>query len=114
MANKRREARFMIFTIELGLVPSLERGLQRKIKEDTMWVRLDADTTNNLPLGCAWLILQGKITLEEGEMGGGPGKVALTEVNRYGDMENGVRVEMNQFNLVVVEESMDKFVGRKF
>jgi hypothetical protein len=35
-------------------------------------------------------------------------------VNRYGDMENGVRVEMNQFNLVVVEESMDKFVGRKF
>jgi hypothetical protein len=78
----------MIFTIELGLVPSLERGLQRKIKEDTMWVRLDADTTNNLPLGCAWLILQGKITLEEGEMGGGTWQGSThrgEQVWRYGE-----------------------------
>jgi hypothetical protein len=33
VANKRREARFMVFAIEPGFVPSLEGSLQRKIKE---------------------------------------------------------------------------------
>jgi hypothetical protein len=58
-----------------------------------MWARLYANTTNNLPLGSARLILQEKIMLEEGAVGGG--KVALAEMKKYCNLQNGVRIEVN-------------------
>jgi hypothetical protein len=94
VANKRWEARFMVLTIESVFMPSLEGSLHRKIKEVTMRERLDAYTTNDLPLSHTRLILQEKIMLEEGEVWG-DGKVALAEMNKYGDLKNGVRVEVN-------------------
>jgi hypothetical protein len=94
VANKWREARFMVFTIEPRFMPSLKRSLQRKIKEVMMRATLDVDTTDNLPLGCTWLILQEEVVLEEWEVGV-DGEIALVEVNKYGDLNNGIRVEMN-------------------
>jgi hypothetical protein len=69
-------ARFMVFTVELGPMSSLERSLQRKIEKVAMWVRLDANTTNDLLLGRARLILQEEVMFEEWEIGV-DGKIAL-------------------------------------
>jgi hypothetical protein len=61
----------MILAIELGFMPSLEGSLQRKIKKVATLVRWDAYTTNDFPFIHTWLILQEKIMLEEGKVGGG-------------------------------------------
>jgi hypothetical protein len=47
-AYKGREARFMILTIELGLMPSLERSLQRKVEEASTRAGLKTYSPNNL------------------------------------------------------------------
>jgi hypothetical protein len=43
-ANKGREARFMVFGIKPGLVPSLERSLHWQIQEAVARARLEAYT----------------------------------------------------------------------
>jgi hypothetical protein len=34
-------------------------------------------------------------------------------VDKEGNLENGVRIQMNEFNLVVTKESAEKVTGRK-
>jgi hypothetical protein len=50
----------MVLAIERGLMPSLKRSLQGKAEEVMMRARLDADTTDDLPLGSTRLIFQKK------------------------------------------------------
>jgi hypothetical protein len=49
---------------------------------------------------------------EEGKVGGN-GKVALTEMDKDGDLKNGVLIEMNKFNLIVMEVA-DEITGREY
>jgi hypothetical protein len=63
-ANEGREARFMVFTIKPGLMPSLEQGLQWEIQEAAMRVSFEAYAANKLPLIGAELILQEEIAFE--------------------------------------------------
>jgi hypothetical protein len=49
---------------------------------------------------------------EEGKVGGN-GKVALTEMDKDGDLKNGVLIEMNKFNLIVTEVA-DEITGREY
>jgi hypothetical protein len=75
-------------------VSSLERSIQRKIKEVTNRARLDAYTTNELSLSCTHMILQEEIMLEKWDIGV-DGEIALTEVKKYDDLKNEIRVEVN-------------------
>jgi hypothetical protein len=63
-SNEWREARFMVFTIKLGLVPSLERSLHWQIQEAATRARLEAYIANNLPFISTGLILQQETTFE--------------------------------------------------
>jgi hypothetical protein len=56
--NKGQEARFMVFTIKPGLVPSLERSLHWQIQEATARACLEAYAANNLSFIGTVLILQ--------------------------------------------------------
>jgi hypothetical protein len=75
--RQRREVSFMVFIVKPRLMPSLERSIQGKIEEVAMRVRLDANTTNDLPFGSTRLILQKGLMLEEWEVGV-DGEVAFT------------------------------------
>jgi hypothetical protein len=63
-ANEGQEARFMVFTIKLGLVPSLEQSLHWQIQEAAARARLEAYATDNLPFIGTGLILQQQLTFE--------------------------------------------------
>jgi hypothetical protein len=94
VVDKRREVVFMVFTVEPRFVSTLERSIQRKIKEVTNRVRLDAYTANELSLSRTRMILQEEIVLEKWKIGV-DGKIALTEVKKYDDLKNGIRIEVN-------------------
>jgi hypothetical protein len=47
-ANEGQEARFMVFAMKHGLMPSLERCLQWQIQEAAARASLEAYATNNL------------------------------------------------------------------
>jgi hypothetical protein len=86
------------------------RSLQRKIKEVMMRGRLDAYTTDDLPLSHTRLVLQEEVMLEEWEVGV-DGEIALADVNKYDDLKNGIRFELNHLNLVVMEKVTEEFAG---
>jgi hypothetical protein len=46
-------------------------------------------------------------------LGEGDGKIALAEVNKYGDLKDGVRIEVDKFNLVVVKEVEEEIARRE-
>jgi hypothetical protein len=93
-ANEGREAWFMVFTIKLGLMPSLERGLQWEIQEAAARASWEAYAVNNLPLISIGLILQEEIAFEQGEIGR-HAKKDLTKMHKDDNLKDGVRVEMN-------------------
>jgi hypothetical protein len=47
------------------------------------------------------LVLQEEIVFEQGKIQRNP-KIGFTEMGKNDDMTNGVCVEMNQFNLIVI------------
>jgi hypothetical protein len=57
-ANEGVQAGLMVFIAKPRLVPSFERKFQRKIRENVMWVSLDADATNDFPLSSTQLAFQ--------------------------------------------------------
>jgi hypothetical protein len=60
-ANKRREARFMVLTVEPCPVPSQERSFHGKVKEASVRVGFKTCASNSLFIGSARLIFQEKI-----------------------------------------------------
>jgi hypothetical protein len=75
-------------------------------------VSLQANTAYNFLVRGARLVFQEKIVLEQRKVGLNP-KIGFTKVDKNRDLENGVRVEMNQFDLVVVQKATKEVVGGK-
>jgi hypothetical protein len=67
-ANEGWEARFMVFVIKPGLVPSLERSLHLQIQETTVRAHLEAYAANDLSFIDTGLILQQEIAFQEGKI----------------------------------------------
>jgi hypothetical protein len=112
LAREGGEARFMILTIELCPMPSPKRSFQGKVKKTITRLSLEAYTPNNLPVGSTQLVLQEKVVFEESEVRRNP-EEEFTKMDEKGNLKNGVRVEMNQLNLVVVEESAEEITDRR-
>jgi hypothetical protein len=102
----------MIFAIEPLFVPSFERGFQGVVKEVTAQASLNTNTTNNLLVSNARLIFQEEIMLEQRKVGV-YGEISLAQIDQDDDLENGVRVEMDQLNLVVMQKTAEEFTGRE-
>jgi hypothetical protein len=94
LANEAREARFMVFTIKPGLVPSLEWSFHWQIQEAAVRVHLEAYTTNNLLFIGTELILQQEIAFEQGKIHRHTEK-DLAQMHKDDNLKDGVRVEMN-------------------
>jgi hypothetical protein len=67
-AYERREARFMVLTIEPCPVTSPKRGFQGKIKEVSARASLKTYAPNDLSVGSTRLILQEEIIFEQREV----------------------------------------------
>jgi hypothetical protein len=61
---KWREARFMVFTIKPGHMPSPEGNFHWQIDESTVGASLKANTTDNFSIGSAQLVFQEEIIFE--------------------------------------------------
>jgi hypothetical protein len=109
-AYKGREARFMILTIELGPIPSLERCFQGKVKKVGTRPGLKAYAPNDFPVCGARLILQEKEILEQRKVRRNSLE-SLIEMDKDGDLKNGIGIEMDQFDLIMVKESAEEIVG---
>jgi hypothetical protein len=93
-------------------MPTLERWFQGKVQKIAVLVALDADTADDLTFGNAGLIFQEEVILEEWEVWV-YGEIGLAQMNKHYSLKNRVRVQMNQLNLIVVEEAVEKFTGGK-
>jgi hypothetical protein len=95
------EARFMVLIVEPCSVPSPERILQGKVEKTSTRLSLYAYTTYDFPICGARLVFQEKIIFEQGKVWENP-KISFTDVDKNGDLKDGVRIEMDQFDLIVV------------
>jgi hypothetical protein len=102
----------MILATEPCLVPSPKRSFQGKNEKASTRATLVAYTPDNLPVGSTQLVLQEKIVSEEREVRRNP-KENFTKMDENGNLKNGVRVDLNQFDLVVVQESVEEIIDRK-
>jgi hypothetical protein len=94
LAYKRREARFMVLTIKLGHMPSLERSLHRKVGEAGARAGLKTHTPNNLSVSGTRLVFQEIIVLEQGKIGGNSMK-SFAEMDEDDNLKNGIGIEMD-------------------
>jgi hypothetical protein len=100
-SDEGREARFMDFIIKPGLVPSFKTTLHGKVEEITTRVSLDVYTANNLSVSDT--VMKVWRYCEE----------SFAQMHEDHNLENQIRVEVNQFNLVVVQETVKEFIGWK-
>jgi hypothetical protein len=84
-----------------------KRSFQGKIEEAGTRVGLETYAPDNLLVGGTQLVLQEEICFEKWEVCRNP-EEDFIEMDENGDLENGVRVKMNQLNLVVLQESTEK------
>jgi hypothetical protein len=110
-AHEGREAGFMILTIEPCPVPSSKRSFQGENEEASTGTGLETYAPNNLPVGSTRLVLQEEIVFEKRKVRRNP-KEDLAEMDENDDSKNGVRVKINQLNLIVVQESVKEIANR--
>jgi hypothetical protein len=91
---KRREAGFVVLTVEPCPVPSRKGGLHRKVKKADARVGLETHAPDNLAVSGTRLIFQEKVVFEQREIRRNA-KKCFAEMDEDGDLKNGIRVEMN-------------------
>jgi hypothetical protein len=91
---ERREARFVVLTVEPRPMPSLKGSLHREVKEAGVRAGLETHTSDNLAVSDARLIFQEEVTLKKRKIMRNA-KKCLTKMDEDGDLENGIRVEMD-------------------
>jgi hypothetical protein len=87
LANKRREVRFVVFTIKPSLVPSSERSFHGEVKEAIARASLKTNTPDNLSVTNVWLIFQEEIVLKKREAWR-DSQESFTEVDKDGNLKN--------------------------
>jgi hypothetical protein len=111
LAYEGGEAGFVTLIVEPCFMPSPEIIFQGRIKETSMRAGLEAYTPYNFLVGGPQLVFQ-EVVFEQWEAWRNP-KVSFTEMDKDGDMENGVRVQMDKLYLIVVEKFTEKIVSRE-
>jgi hypothetical protein len=111
-AYKWKEAGFMVLTIEPCSVPSLERSFQRKVKEANAWAGLKTYSPNNLLVTGTRLVFQEEVFFEQREVGRNPLE-GLTQMDRNGNLKNGIRIMVDKLDLIMIKESVEEVVGRE-
>jgi hypothetical protein len=56
------------------------------------------------------LVFQEEIVFEQGKFWRNP-KIGFKEMDKNGDLKDGVRVEMNQFDLVVIQKAAEEIAN---
>jgi hypothetical protein len=100
-SHEGRETRFMVLIVEPCSMPSSEGILQGKVEETSTRLSLLTYTAYDFLICGARLVFQEKIILEQGKVWRNP-KIRFVEVDKNSDLKDGVRVEMDQFHLIVV------------
>jgi hypothetical protein len=68
---------------------------------------LETYALNNLSVSGTRLILQEEVIFEKKKVRRNPNK-NLTKMDENGDLNNRVRINMNELNLIVVQESVEE------
>jgi hypothetical protein len=93
-AYERREAGFVVLTVEPYSMPSPEGSLHQKVKEASTKAGLETHAPDNLVVSGTRLIFQETIVFEQREIGRNA-KKCFIEMDKDGDLKNGIRVEMD-------------------
>jgi hypothetical protein len=112
LAYEWREAQFMVLTIEPCAVPSLRRRFQGKIKEVSTRASLKAYPSNDFLICGTRLVFQKEVVLKQRKIGRNP-KGGFAKMGKDGNLEDGVAIQMNQFDLIVVDESVEEIIDQK-
>jgi hypothetical protein len=89
----------MVLTVEPFNMPAFEGGLQGKDEEIPMRSGLNANSAHHLAFGSAPLVFQEEIMLEKSKILK-DGEISFTEMDKDGDLKNGVRVQVDKLNLL--------------
>jgi hypothetical protein len=111
LADEGGEARFVILAVQPCSMPSPERIFQGKIKDTSTRAVLEACAPYNFPVGSARLVFQ-EVVFEQWEAWKNP-KVSFVEMDKEGNLENGVRVQMDKLYLIVFEKSVEEIARRE-
>ena len=108
------QRRTRIRGVEPPLVPTLQRCLEAKteILLALPLEELETGAPDYIDLAAPLVRLKSKKVTEEVEVGA-DAKEDLTEMNEGGDVENGVRVQMNLFNPIPVKKAPEESIGRQ-
>jgi hypothetical protein len=91
---ERREARFVVLTVEPRSMPTPKRSLHRKVKEASARVGLETHTSDNLAVSSAQLVFQEKVIFEQMKIRWNDNK-CLAKMDEDGNLENRIRVAMD-------------------
>jgi hypothetical protein len=109
LAYEGGEARFRVLVVEPCPMPTLEGIFQRKIQKTSTRVSLEANAAYDHPVCGTRLVFQEEIVFDQGKIWRNP-KIGFVEMDKNGDLKNGVRVKMNQFNLVVIQKAAEQII----
>jgi hypothetical protein len=93
-AYKRRVAGFMVPTVQPCPMPSPKGSLHHKVEEAGTRVGLETHAPDNLVVSGTRLVFQQKVILEQREIIRNA-KKCFTEMDKDGNLKNGIRVEMD-------------------
>jgi hypothetical protein len=111
LAYEGREAGFVTLTVDPCSIPSPEIIFQGRIKETSTRAGLEAYAPYNIPVGSPQLVFQ-EVVFEQWEAWRNA-KVSFTEMDKDGNLQNGVRVQMDKLYLIVVEKFAEEIISRE-
>jgi hypothetical protein len=93
-AYKKREARFMVLTVEPCPVLSPKGSLHRKVKEAGVRVGLESHAPNSLTVSSAQLVFQEEVILEQ-RKNRRNSMECFTKMDEDSDLKNRIGIEMD-------------------
>jgi hypothetical protein len=83
-------------------MPTLQRRLKKGWEELTVWPSLQADSPNDLGVGCTRLEFEKEVILEEIKVRF-DGEKGLAEVDKDCNLQNRIGMEVYQLNVVMLQ-----------
>jgi hypothetical protein len=93
-AYERKEGGFVVLTLEPCSVPSPKGSFHQKFKEAGERAGLETHTSDNLAVSDAQLVFQEEVIFEQRKIRGNA-KKCLIKMDKDGDLEGQIRVEMD-------------------
>ena len=93
-------------------VPALQRGFEERREELAVRPSLQADSSKDLGVVCARLEFEKIVVFKKIEIGRN-GKESFAEMDKDGDLQNGVGMKIYQLNVVILQQLTEERTTRE-